>query len=245
MASIGSIDEFVERYDRQIRLIGIEGQKKLAEASVAVIGAGGLGSAASIYLVAAGVGEIYIIDNGLVELSNLQRQILYTLGDIGRPKVMAAKERLEGLNPNTRVVPIHRVFDEELADEVLPKVDVVIDALDNWESRVVLDKAAWRHGKPYVHAGVHGFYGQLTVLMPGKTPCLRCIFPPRVKQESPIPVFATTPGVLGVLEANEALKLLLGKGSPLMNKILIYDGLIGLFEIVNVNIRPDCPVCGR
>ncbi len=233
----------MERYSRQIPLIGRDGQEKLASSSVAVIGVGGLGSAASIYLVAAGIGRLFIIDDGLVELSNLQRQILYTVDDIGKPKVFAARERLEKINPNTEIIPVKGKFTIEKADEILPQVDLAIDALDNWETRIILDKAAWRHGKPYIHAGVHGFYGQLTVLVPGKTPCLRCIFPSKTRMEQPIPVFPTTPGVLGVLEANEALKLLLGKGEPLMNKILIYDGLIGLFEIVEVNISPNCPVC--
>ncbi len=233
----------MERYSRQIHLIGRDGQEKLASSSVAVIGVGGLGSAASIYLVAAGIGRLFIIDDGLVELSNLQRQILYTVDDVGKPKVFVAKERLEKLNPNTEIIPIKGKFTMEKADEILSQVDLAIDALDNWETRIILDKAAWRHGKPYIHAGVHGFYGQLTVLVPGKTPCLRCIFPSKTRTEQPIPVFSTTPGVLGVLEANEALKLLLGKGEPLMNKILIYDGLIGLFEIVEINISPNCPVC--
>ena len=233
----------MERYSRQIHLIGRDGQEKLASSSVAVIGVGGLGSAASIYLVAAGIGRLFIIDDGLVELSNLQRQILYTVDDIGKPKVFVAKERLEKLNPNTEIIPIKGKFTMEKADEILSQVDLAIDALDNWETRIILDKAAWRHGKPYIHAGVHGFYGQLTVLVPGKTPCLRCIFPSKIRIKQPIPVFSTTPGVLGVLEANEALKLLLGKGEPLMNKILIYDGLTGLFEILKINISPNCPAC--
>lgn len=233
----------IERYSRQIPVIGVEGQEKLRRSTILIVGVGGLGSAASFYLVAAGIGKLILVDEGLVELSNLQRQILYTVDDIGKPKVIVARERLKKLNPGTEIIAVQEKFDEALADELVPQADVVIDALDNWETRIILDRAAWRHGKPYVHAGVHGFYGQLTVLVPGKTPCLRCIFPRKPPVGSPIPVFATTPGVLGVLEANEVLKLLTGYGEPLINKLLIYDGSSNLFEIIEINIPPTCDAC--
>lgn len=233
----------IERYSRQIPIIGVEGQEKLRRSTVLIVGVGGLGSVASFYLVAAGIGKLILVDEGLIELSNLQRQILYTVDDIGKPKVIVARERLKKLNPDTEIIAVQEKFDDALADELIPQADVVIDALDNWETRIILDRAAWRHSKPYVHAGVHGFYGQLTVLVPGKTPCLRCIFPRKPPVESPIPVFATTPGVLGVLEANEVLKLLTGHGEPLINKLLIYDGSSNLFEIIEIDIPPTCNAC--
>jgi molybdopterin/thiamine biosynthesis adenylyltransferase len=235
--------EELERYNRQILLIGRDKQEKIKNSAVLIVGVGGLGSVAAYYLAAAGIGKLVLVDDGLVELSNLQRQILYTTEDIGKPKVFAAKERLEKLNPNVEIIVYNSRFNEELADKLLPEVDLVIDGLDNWESRIILDKAAWKHKKPFIHAGVYGFYGQLTVLVPGKTPCLRCIFPKNPKTQQPLPVFTTTPGVLGVLEANEALKLISGVGEVLINKLLIFDGSIGLFEIVEITMKPNCKVC--
>jgi molybdopterin/thiamine biosynthesis adenylyltransferase len=235
--------EELERYNRQILLIGRDKQEKIKNATVLIVGVGGLGSAAAYYLTAAGIGRLILVDDGLVELNNLQRQILYTVKDIGKPKVFAAKERLEKLNPNVNIISYNTKFNEELADKLVSEVDLVIDALDNWDTRIILDKAAWRYGKPFIHAGVYGFYGQLTVLIPGKTPCLRCIFPKKPKTQHPLPIFATTPGVLGVLEANEALKLISGVGKVLANKLLIYDGSAGLFKIVEITMKPDCPIC--
>ncbi len=235
--------EELERYNRQILLIGKDKQEKIKNATVLIVGVGGLGSAAAYYLTAAGIGKLILVDDGLVELSNLQRQILYTINDVGKPKVFAAKERLRKLNPHVDIVVYNTRFNNELADKLLPEVDLIIDALDNWDTRIILDKAAWRHKKPFIHAGVYGFYGQLTVLIPGKTPCLRCIFPKKPKTQQPLPVFATTPGVLGILEANEALKLISGIGEVLANKLLIYDGSIGLFEIVKVAMKPNCTIC--
>ncbi len=233
-----------ERYSRQIPLIGVEGQVKLKKSSVLVVGVGGLGSVASFYLAAAGVGRIFLLDNGIVEESNLQRQIMYTIDDIGKPKAIVAAERLKRLNPYIDIEPIQEDLTESLLSKIIRNIDVIVDCLDNWEGRMIIDRVAHRYGKPFIHAGVYGFYGQLTVIIPGKTPCLRCIFPKKPKiEESPLPIFPTTPGVLGVLEANEALKLLLGRDNLLANKLLIYDGSIGLFEVVEITMGPDCPAC--
>lgn len=234
----------LDRYSRQLSIIGAEGQEKLKKSVAVIVGVGGLGSAASYYLAAAGVGKLIIIDNGIVEESNLQRQILYTVEDIGKPKVEAAAKRLRSLNPFIEVDAVNRFFDEKVAEKYFPLASVIIDALDNWEGRWIIDKFAHIYGKPFIHAGVHGFYGQLTVIIPGKTPCLKCIFPKKPSRiESPIPIIPTTPGILGVLEANEALKILLGKGEVLANKLLIYDGLTGLFEIIRLGMSPKCSVC--
>jgi len=233
----------LERYHRQLLVIGEEGQEKLRRSAVLVVGVGGLGSIASLYLGAAGVGRLVLIDNGLVELSNLQRQILYTTDDLGRPKVYCAAKRLSLLNPSINIHPIYSEASPDLLRRIIREVDLVVDGLDNWETRVVVDKICYELGKPFIHAGIHGFYGQLYIAWPGKTPCLRCVFshPPR-RTDKPIPVFSTTPGILGLLEANEALKILTGVGEPLLNKILVYDGRTGLFDYVEIK-SGNCKVC--
>ncbi len=234
----------LERYHRQLLVIGREAQEKIRRSSVLVVGVGGLGSIASLHLAAAGIGRLVLIDNGKVELSNLQRQILYTVDDIGKPKVYSAAHRLSELNPGTSIHPIYADATPELLREVISGVDVVVDGLDNWETRIIVDKICYELGKPYVHAGIHGFYGQLYIAWPGKTPCLRCVFPrpPRRGNGDVIPVFSTTPGILGLLEANEALKIISGVGKPLLNKILVYDGKTGLFDYVEIR-DADCRVC--
>ncbi|MCD6301282.1 MAG: HesA/MoeB/ThiF family protein [Staphylothermus sp.] len=235
--------EEIERYSRQIMVFGEEGQVKLKSSTVLVAGVGGLGSPVSYYLVAAGIGKLIIIDEGVVELSNLQRQILYTVDDIGKPKVFVAAERLRKLNPNVEIVPVHERITEELLEKYIKDVDVVVDALDNWETRIILDKVCYRNNKPFVHAGVEGFYGQMTFIIPGKTPCLRCIFPIHKQGEKrTIPIVSTTPGILGVLEANEVLKYILGMGEVLANKLLIYNGLYNMFEIIEIK-TDNCKIC--
>ncbi len=235
--------EEIERYNRQIIIFGEKGQEKLKSSTVLIAGVGGLGSAVSYYLAASGIGKLIIIDEGLVELSNLQRQILYTVDDIGKPKVFVAAARLRKLNPHVEIVPVHRRLTRELLEKYIEEVDVVVDALDNWETRVILDSVCYKNNIPYVHAGVEGFYGQITFVIPGKTPCLRCIFPIRKPREKRvIPVVSTTPGILGVLEANEVIKYILGIGDILSNKLLVYNGLYNMFEIVEINIS-DCSIC--
>lgn len=233
----------LERYHRQLLVIGEEGQEKLRKSTVLVVGVGGLGSIASLYLAASGVGRLVLIDNGLVELSNLQRQILYTTDDLGRPKVYCAAKRLGLLNPSINIHPIYSEASSDLLRRIISEVDLVVDGLDNWETRIIVDKICYELRKPFIHAGIHGFYGQLYIAWPGKTPCLRCVFPrPPKRTDKPIPVFSTTPGILGLLEANEALKILTGVGEPLLNKILVYDGRTGLFDYVEIK-SSDCKVC--
>jgi len=228
-----SIEE-MERYSRQIPVIGVEGQLKLKNTTMLIIGLGGLGSIASMYLVASGVGRLIIVDNESVELSNLQRQILYTISDLGKPKAYVARDRLSMINPNVEIEAYNMQFNMENGGELVKKADVVIDALDNWETRFILDKLVFKHGKPMVHAGVEGFYGQLTTIIPGKTPCLRYIFQSVKPSRRRVNVLATTPGVLGILEANEAIKLATGIGEVLANKILVYNGLRNEFTIIDL-----------
>jgi len=233
-----SIEE-MERYSRQIPVIGVEGQLKLKNTTMLIVGLGGLGSIVSIYLAASGVGRLIIVDNESVELSNLQRQILYTTSDLGKPKAYVAKERLSMINPNVEIEAYNMVFDMDNGSELVKKADIVIDALDNWETRFILDKLVFKHGKPMVHAGVEGFYGQLTTIIPGKTPCLRYIFQSVKLSRRRVNVLATTPGVLGILEANEAIKLATGIGEVLANKILVYNGLRNEFTIIDLKPQQE------
>ncbi len=239
-----SKEEFI-RYDRQIPVIGLENQLKLKNSSVLIVGLGGLGSAVSYYLAASGVGKLVIIDKDVVEPGNLQRQILYTINDLGKSKAFVAKDRLLKLNPYIEIDAYNEELTYSLGEKLVKQVDVVVDALDNWETRILLDKLVYKHGKPLVHAGVEGFYGQLTVVVPGKTPCLRCIF--NIKGETrsrKVNVLATTPGVLGILEANEVIKLLTGLGEVLANKLLIYNGLTNDFTIIEFG-GSDCRICSE
>jgi adenylyltransferase/sulfurtransferase len=244
-------EDQVERYSRHILLpeVGGEGQQRILESKVLVIGAGGLGSPASFYLAAAGVGRIGIVDSDTVELSNLQRQILHSTGDLGRPKALSAKERLEALNPDVEVLPY---ADRLTSDNILATVgeyDLVLDGSDNFATRYLVNDACVLLDKPLVHAGVFRFEGQITTILPRRGPCYRCLYP-----EPPPPgivpscqeagILGAVAGVLGVLQATEALKLLLGRGEPLCGRLLIYNALDLEFREVKVRRSADCAVCG-
>ena len=243
--SVGLSDEELERYRRQLLFLGVEAQLRLKRAKVLVVGVGGLGSAVLYYLVAAGVGELHIVDSDKLELNNLNRQVLYTTDDIGKYKVEVAAERLRRLNPNVKIITYRRRFDRDLAEEVVPKVDLAIDALDNWETRFLLNEYCVKYLKPLIHAGVREVYGQLLVIMPGKGPCLRCLFPHEPRREREIPILGVTPGILGTLEALEAIKIITGYGEPAVGKLIIVNGKKGEFEVINVRRNPECPVCGH
>jgi molybdopterin/thiamine biosynthesis adenylyltransferase len=236
--------EELERYSRQIPVIGCSGQLVLKKSRILVAGAGGLGSIVLYYLVAAGVGEVVFIDDGVVELSNLQRQVLYSTGEIGEPKVLVAERKLRALNPGVKLVPVQAVISESTLEEHIRGVDVVIDALDNWETRFILDRVAWRHWKPLVHAGVGEYYGQLTVIKRGVTPCLRCLFRGvRSGNRGRVVVLATIPGLLGLLEVNEAFKILLGIGEPMYNKILVFNGKKPSIDVIEVTALDCGDIC--
>ncbi|MDI6870839.1 MAG: molybdopterin-synthase adenylyltransferase MoeB [Bacillota bacterium] len=241
-----------ERYGRQLVLteIGPSGQHRLWEARVLIIGAGGLGSPAALYLAAAGVGRIGLVDNDTVELSNLQRQILYRTGDVGRVKVALAESRLAELNPDVRVTPYAVRLDAGNVGGLIDGYDLVIDAVDNFATRYLVNEACVSAGKPLVEAGVLGFEGMLTVIKPGEGPCYRCIFPDPPPAET-VPdtrqagVLGTVAGTLGILQATEALKLILEIGDPLVGRMLHYDGLSACFREILLERLPSCPVCGR
>jgi len=246
MSAAKSLSEAeLNRYDRQIRIWGLESQLKLKSSTVLVVGAGGLGTAAAVYLAYSGVGRIIIVDDQEIELSNLNRQILYTEDDLGKPKALVACEKLRQINPHIEVECYKARFNREIGEKLVARADVVVDALDNWGTRLLLNELCVKFRKPLIHAAVEGFYIQLTTIIPGKTPCLYCIFGARRDIERAIPVASVTPGVAGVLEAAEALKILLKLGKPMLGRLLLINLLDMDFETVEVKRNPLCPVCGK
>jgi len=243
------------RYSRQLRLPQVDesGQGRLLGSSVLIVGAGGLGSPAALYLAAAGVGTIGLVDPDAVELSNLQRQILYDMTLLGRPKVEAARERLGALNVDVCLKTHHCRLNEANAASLVADYDVVVDALDSLAARRVLNAACVRRGRPLVHGSVVRFQGQASTLLPGRGPCYECLFPApgspdgdedRAADPAVLGVIAPLPGVVGAVQALEALKLLLGCGKPLVGRLWLYDGLAQEVSVVRVERAPDCPVCG-
>jgi molybdopterin-synthase adenylyltransferase len=242
----------LQRFSRQLVVpeIGEAGQEKLLAGKVLIIGAGGLGSPAALYLTAVGVGRIGIADSDAVELSNLQRQILHTTADIGRQKSASAKEKLAALNPET-TVDIHQVRVEAgNIGQLVQPYDFVIDATDNFASKFLINDGCIACGKPFCHAGVIRFEGQMMTVLPGKTACYRCIFggPPAdgaVPSPSQLGIFGIVPGVIGTLEAMEAARYLLGAGDLLTDILLRYDALKATFRRVAVKRDRKCPACGE
>jgi len=233
-----SLDK-IERYSRQLPIIGEKGQKKLKDAKVLIAGVGGLGSVVSIYLTAAGVGRLVLVDNDIVKLPDLNRQILYTQKDIGRKKVLVAKERLQMLNSDVEIVAVDARITTENINSLVENVDIVVDCLDNWHTRMTLDKAIRDEKKILVHGGIEGLYGQVTVIVPYKTICLRCLVS-EPKDKEFIPVLGTTAGIIGLVEATEVIKLITGIGKPLINRMLIYDGHTMEFSIIELKPTDKC-----
>ena len=236
----------LERYDRQIRIKGLgkSGQSKLKKARVMVVGAGGLGCPASLYLVAAGIGHVAVVDKETVELSNLNRQILHWNDDIGRPKGISMMEKLRQLNPDVTVETVQKIVTTGNARQLVKGFTVVVDALDNWRTRFLLNKACVKEKIPFVHAGVYSLYGQITTILPGKGPCLQCILPKIPPEEEKFPVLGATVGTLGLLEALETIKIITGLGEPLVGRMLHFDGETMSFQEIKVERRRNCPVCG-
>jgi molybdopterin/thiamine biosynthesis adenylyltransferase/rhodanese-related sulfurtransferase len=240
------------RYSRHVLIpeIGVQGQKRLLDAQVLLVGAGGLGSPAALYLAAAGIGRLGIVDDDVVDESNLQRQVLHSTAELGESKVESGARRLQGLNPDVEVVSYGERLTAENIDGILRESwDVVVDGADNFPTRYLLNDASVWHGVPVVHGSIFRFEGQATVFAPGRGPCYRCLFP-----EPPPPelapscaeggVLGVLPGVIGSIQGAEALKLVLGIGEPLIGRLLLYDALAGTFDEVAVRRDPACPVCG-
>ncbi len=244
--------EQIARYSRQLILpeIGVAGQQRLAEASVLVVGAGGLGCPAALYLAAAGVGTMGIIDEQVVELSNLHRQILHTSADLGRPKSASAKAQLEARNPTVTVVAIPERLTASNVRRLARSYDLVLDGSDNFPTRYLVNDGCVLERTPLVHGGVIEFEGQILMIMPGQSACLRCVFP-EPPAAGAIPscqeagVLGSAAGILGGLMAHEALKWLLGLGEPLTNRVLVFDGKASRFREVPVRRDPECAVCGE
>ena len=239
-------DRELKRYDRQIKMpnIGEEGQKKLKSAKVLVAGAGGIGSVATIYLAAAGIGHIVIVDKDRVDITNLNRQIVHWEEDIGKFKAISAAEKLRRMNSDIHVEGVVEEIKEDNVEALLEGVDVVIDALDNYETRFLLNKAILKKGIAMVHGAVYGFEGQIMTIVPGKTACLRCLYKD-VKSRNFIPVLGIAPAVIGALEVAEAVKYLTGTGELLLNRMLLFDGEQMRFYEVQVQRDPKCPVCSQ
>jgi adenylyltransferase/sulfurtransferase len=232
-----------ERYRRQTLLFGDEGQERLKKAHIFVAGAGGLGSPVSIYLAVAGVGTLTVVDKDVVDQSNLNRQILHGQADIGKKKVASAEEKLAALNPDIRVNVVDTTIDETNASRLIGGADGIVDAMDNYPTRYLLNDIALEKKIPLFHGAIRGFYGQATTIIPGKTACLRCIFPCAPPKEV-FPVIGATPGVIGTIQANEVIRYLLGTGDLLANRLLIWDGMSSRTEEIAVTGNPKCPACG-
>lgn len=234
-----------KRYSRQMLIpgFGVRGQKILKGSKVFIAGAGGLGSPVAIYLAVAGVGTIKIADRDVVELSNLNRQILHLDKNIGQKKVESAYEKLAEINPRIKIETFDGTIDSGNALKLTKNSDLIIDAMDNFPTRYVLNEAAVRNNIPFIHGAVRGLWGQITTIIPKKTACLRCIFE-KGPQPGVSPVLGATAGVIAALQATEAVKLLTGTGRLLTNRLLIYDGRAMKFEEIAVKRVRNCPVCG-
>ena len=238
------------RYSRHLLIpeVGTPGQVKLLESKVLMIGAGGLGSPAALYLAAAGVGTLGIVDFDVVEASNLQRQVIHSTERLGVKKVDSAKQSIEALNPDVKVVAHDEMLLADNVERLIAGYDVILDGTDTFETRYLLNDAAVAAGIPVVHASVFRFEGQLTTFVPYEGPCYRCLYPTPPPPElapgcSVAGVLGVVPGIMGLLQANEVLKVLLGIGDPLVGRLLLFDALDGSFSELRLSRDPSCPTC--
>ena len=241
-----------ERYSRHVLVpeIGLEGQLKLLDAKVLLLGAGGLGSPIALYLAAAGVGTLGIVDDDVVDLSNLQRQVAHTSDRIGVPKVDSAEESIHALNPDVEVVKYKTRLDASNIMEIIEGYDVIVDGVDNFPTRYLLNDASVRLKIPVVSASILGFDGQIAVFAPYEGPCYRCLYPtPPPAELAPScganGVLGVLPGTMGMLQATEVIKLVTGAGEPLIGRLLLYEALGATFTELKVKRDPECPICSR
>jgi len=240
-------DPSLDRYVRQILLseVGLEGQKKIRQSKILIIGAGGLGSSAAFYLAAAGVGHIGIADPDIVEISNLNRQILHLPGRIGGPKAESAKLTLNRFNPDIIITPYPvKLTSPEQFHTLIPEYDLILDCSDNYETRYAINEACIRLQKSWIYGAVSEFEGQVMTIIPGLTPCFRCLYPAaRSVSKNPAAVMGVTPGLIGTLQAAEALKFILNQGKLLTGRLLFVDLLEMRFDIMTTSKNKDCPAC--
>ena len=236
-------NEEQKRYHRQLLMLGEAGQERLKASRVFIAGAGGLGTVIATYLAAAGIGTLRIADCDVVEATNLNRQILHWGKDVGRLKTASVAEKLSALNALIRVEEITGRIDDASIDAVAADCDLIVDAMDNFPTRYLLNRTALRKRVPFIHGAVRGMQGQATTVIPGRTPCLRCLFPQSPPTEL-FPIVGATCGVIGSIEATEAVKLLTGQGEPLAGRLLIWDGLAACVDTLVIERNPACPDCG-
>lgn len=236
-----------ERYRRQLALEGFgdRAQIRLREATVGVLGVGGLGSPAAMYLAAAGIGRLVLVDDQVPEMSNLNRQVLHWIKDVSasRLKVESAAWKIKQMNDEVQVLERCERVTAESIGSALSEADVVLDCTDNFETRYALNSFCVSVGKPFVHAGVESMHGQITTIVPGQTPCLRCLFPREPRGQGELPILGAVAGVFGSLQAAEAIKLIAGHGTPLKGRMMVGDLGSNSWELVDVARDPSCPVC--
>ncbi|MCM8824334.1 MAG: molybdopterin-synthase adenylyltransferase MoeB [Candidatus Omnitrophica bacterium] len=245
-------DDQIERYSRQIILpnVGGKGQERLLAAKVLIIGAGGLGSPAALYLASAGIGTLGIIDSDKVELNNLQRQIIHSIKDVGRPKVESAQDRINAINEDVKVITYNLRLTSENILDVIKDYDIIVDGSDNFPTRYLVNDACVLLNKPLSHGAIFRFDGQVMTILPHQSACYRCLFP-----EPPPPglvpscqeagILGAVAGIIGVIQANEVLKYILGIGTLLAGKLLVFNALDCSFRQVKVPKNPNCPICGQ
>jgi adenylyltransferase/sulfurtransferase len=245
-------EDQITRYSRHILLpeVGGKGQKKIAQARILIIGAGGLGSPAALYLAAAGVGTLGLIDGDAVDLSNLQRQVLHHTDDVGRPKVVSGKEKIDALNPDVKVMTYEDRLTAKNALDLFSQYDLVIDGVDNFPAKFLINDACYFARKPLVHGGILRFDGRVFTILPGETACYRCVFktpppPGLVASCQEAGVIGVLAGIIGTLQATEALKLILKIGKPLTDRMLDFDARRTVFREIKVRRNPNCPLCGE
>jgi molybdopterin/thiamine biosynthesis adenylyltransferase len=233
------------RYHRQLKIpdFGKKSQKKLIDSHIAIVGIGGLGCASATYLAAAGVGRITIIDFDVVEMSNLNRQVLYWEDEIGEKKVFVAQRKLAKLNPHAEIIPICDKVTEKNVSELIDGVQIVLDGLDNFSTRLVVNSACVRHKIPFIHGGVSRFRGLVTTILPGETACLACLYPEGSPGGEGLGVLGFIPAVIANLQALEAIKLLIGQGSSLAGKVLRFNGNDMKFRMDEIQRNKNCKVC--
>ena len=238
-------DRELLRYKRQIAIpsIGEEGQRKIKETSVFVAGAGGLGSISSYYLAAAGIGQLTIVDKDKVEMSNLNRQIIHDTSDLGKPKVLSAKKKLEALNPHCAVRPFYAEMNKENIIDLIGDCSIIVDATDSIETRKVLNYASLQKKAPFIYGGVDGFQGMITTFVPGESPCFECLFANIQTLPKAPAVIGPLPGVIGSLQALEAIKIILNLGGLLMGRLLFLSAVDMTFREIKVERNLECPAC--